>query len=435
MEADQVAPRAWLIVFLLFCFMLINFADKAVLGLSAVPIMRELGLDHTQFGLIGTSFFAFFSLSAVLVGFLVNRVATKWVLFAMVLSWALVQMPMALPVGLAALVANRVLLGLGEGPAYPVALHAIYKWFPNARRPSPTGIIAIGGAFGAGIAAPGIVYVIAHYSWRAAFAMLGLAGLVWCAAWLVVGKEGPLADEPDRTAAGVGRQPRVPYARLLTCRTFVGQAAVAFAAYWLVTLAVVWLPAYLTKGAGYTPSETGWIVTLPALANIILLPGVCAFSEWLKRCGVSSRTARGGLACAGLFIAGLLAFALPQVPGRALPIVCTALAFSCGTPIFSLGHVMVAEITPIRQRGSMLAIGNAVATMAGPLAPVLMGLIIDTGANAIAGFRVGFMLTGAAVALVAVLAVFLIDPEADRARFASFERRHDVLEAGPAVGD
>jgi MFS transporter, ACS family, D-galactonate transporter len=64
------------VVGLLFSFMLIDFADTAVLGLSAVPIMRELGLTHTQFGLVGTSFFVFFSLAAVFVGFTVNRVPT-----------------------------------------------------------------------------------------------------------------------------------------------------------------------------------------------------------------------------------------------------------------------------------------------------------------------------------------------------------------------
>ncbi len=145
--------------------------------------------------------------------------------------------------------------------------------------------------------------------------------------------------------------------------------------------------------------------------------------------------ARGGLACAGLLIAGLLAFALPQVSGAVLPIVCTALAFSFGTLIFSLGHVMVAEITPTRQRGSMLAIGNAVATLAGPLAPVVMGLIVDTGANAVEGFRTGFMMTGAVVAAVAVVAVLLIDPEADRARFAAADPAPELLGADAAVGD
>ncbi len=432
MDTDRVSPRGWLIVAMLFCFMLINFADKAVLGLSAVPIMRDLHLDHTEFGLVGTSFFVFFSLSTVLVGFLANRVPSKWILFAMALSWSLFQLPMMLPVGLAALVTNRMLLGLGEGPAYPVALHATYKWFPNLRRPLPTGIIALGGAVGTGIVAPVIVYVIIHYSWRTAFAMLGVAGLAWCAVWLFAGKEGPLTS--GAPGPGASTYARVPYARLLTSRTFVGQTMVGFAAYWLLTLAVVWLPAYLTKGAGYTPTEVGWIVTLPALAQIVLMPSGCVFSEWLKRRGLSSRLARGGLACAGLLIAGLLAFALPGVSGDVLPILCAALAFSCGTLIFSLGHVMVAEITPVAQRGSMLAIGNATATLAGPLAPVVMGLIVDTGFDAVAGFRTGFMLTGAAVAVVAVLAMILIDPESDRARFAEADVAPDLLGAG-AVAD
>jgi MFS transporter, ACS family, D-galactonate transporter len=433
MESDRIPRRGWVMVAMLFCFMLINFADKAVLGLSAVPIMRDLHLDHTQFGLIGTSFFAFFSISTVLVGFLVNRVSTKWALFVMALSWALFQLPMALPLGLAALVANRVLLGLGEGPAYPVALHATFKWIPNLRRPLPTSIIALGGAFGAGVAAPAIVYVIVHYSWRDAFAMLGLIGLAWCAVWLFAGKEGPLSSEP--VVAGASAYERVPYARLLSSRTFVGQALVGFAAYWLLTLAVIWLPAYLNKGVGYTATEVGWIVTLPALAQIVLMPSLCAFSERLKRRGVSSRVARGGMACVGLLISGLLAFALPQTSGAVLPVLCTAFAFSFGTLIFSLGHVMVAEFTPIRQRGSMLAINNAVATLAGPFAPVIMGLIVDTGANPVEGFRSGFMLTGVVVAAIAVLAIMLIDPESDRLRFAADHAGQDGLASHAAIGD
>jgi hypothetical protein len=40
--------RAWIVLGLLFLFMLINFADRAVLGLAAVPIMQELGPSHTS---------------------------------------------------------------------------------------------------------------------------------------------------------------------------------------------------------------------------------------------------------------------------------------------------------------------------------------------------------------------------------------------------
>lgn len=89
----EVRPEkgAWSIIALLFCFMLINFADKAIIGLAGVPIMTELNLTPRQFGLVGSSFFLLFSISAAVTGFVVDRVRSKWVLLAMGLTWALVQ--------------------------------------------------------------------------------------------------------------------------------------------------------------------------------------------------------------------------------------------------------------------------------------------------------------------------------------------------------
>ena len=414
--SQRTDRRAWIVTAMLFAFMLINFADKAVLGLAAAPIIDELKLTHTQFGQVGSSFFLFFSLSAVVMGFVVNRVATKWALAAMGLVWALIQLPMLMVVGLPMLLANRIILGAGEGPAYPVALHAAYKWFPNEKRPLPTSLIALGGAVGTGIVAPGITYVILNYSWHAAFALLGLFGMIWVLVWLVVGREGPLSADTANTAdAGTGR---LPYSRLLTCRTVIGSMIVGFCAYWLLTLAVVWLPSYLTKGAGYSPTATGWIVTLPAFAQILLAPAICALSQNLKTRGFSSRASRGILGSCCVLLSGILTFFLPLVPPGVLPIVFTAFAFSIGSVIFSLGHVMVAEVTPVVQRGAILGINNAVATLAGVFAPIVMGMMVDVGANANEGFRTGFMIAGALVTTGSLIGLLLIDPEADIARFS-----------------
>ena len=108
--------KAWLIVALLFCFMLINFADKAIIGLAGVPIMKELGLTPQQYGFVGSSFFFLFSISAVLMGFVANRVKTKWLLFGMSIVWAVMQFPMIGTVTLPILITCRVMLGAGEGP-------------------------------------------------------------------------------------------------------------------------------------------------------------------------------------------------------------------------------------------------------------------------------------------------------------------------------
>jgi MFS family permease len=87
--------------------------------------------------LLGSSFFFLFSISAIVVGFIVNRVDTRWVLLAMAVIWSVAQFPMVGTVSFTTLLICRIILGAGEGPAFRVAAHAIYKWFPDEKRTLP----------------------------------------------------------------------------------------------------------------------------------------------------------------------------------------------------------------------------------------------------------------------------------------------------------
>lgn len=208
MVAQPTPKGAWRITFLLFLFMVVNFADKIVVGLAGVPIMTDLKLEPDQFGLLGSSFFFLFSISAIVVGFIVNHVSTRWVLLVLATIWALAQFPMMGNIGLTTLLICRVILGAGEGPAFSVAAHAIYKWFPDEKRTMPTAILSQGSAFGVILAVPALNWVIVNHSWHAAFGALGVAGLIWAVAWLILGKEGPLTH----TAATAANEPgfRIP---------------------------------------------------------------------------------------------------------------------------------------------------------------------------------------------------------------------------------
>jgi MFS family permease len=415
MEALMRDRKAWIVVGMMFFFMLINFADKAVIGITAVNIMDELKLTNTEFGGLNSAFFALFSLSAVLVGFLVNHVKTKWVLAIAALIWALTQLPMIGTVSFSVLVMSRVVLGAGEGPAYPVALHAVYKWFENGRRTVPTSLVSIGAAVGTGVTAPAITWIMINYSWHAAFGALALVGFIWVAVWLLVGEEGPLS-EPVADAGGAGLQ-FVPYWRLLTCRSAVGVLIAGFCAYWALTLAVVWLPAYLNKAAGFDPKAVGWILTLPSLTQIVLSPSMGALSQWLLARGVSSRKARGLLGGACVAFAGIAMICLPLATSASLQILLVMAGFASGSVIYTLGPALIGEISPVGQRGAMLGMSNAFYTLAGFLAPVIMGKIVDVGANPKAGFGTGFEFAGLLILAGGLAAMLLIDPKADLARF------------------
>ncbi len=136
MNADQQFQpgKAWRIALLLALFILINFLDKIVFGLVAVPMMAELDLSPTEFGLMAGGFFWLFAVGGIAGGLLADRFPTKWIIAGMAASWALLQFPLALTSSIAVILIGRVLLGMAEGPAWPVAVHSLYKWFPNSKR-------------------------------------------------------------------------------------------------------------------------------------------------------------------------------------------------------------------------------------------------------------------------------------------------------------
>ena len=309
----QPTPKgAWKITFLLFLFMLVNFADKIVVGLAGVPIMTELKLEPEQFGLLGSSFFFLFSISAIVVGFIVNRVDTRWVLLVLALIWALAQFPMVGTVSFTTLLICRIILGAGEGPAFSVATHAIYKWFPDEKRTLPTAILSQGSAFGVILAVPALNWIIVNHCWHYAFGALGVVGLMWTVAWFALGKEGPLVQ----TAAMAAAEPRIPYFQLLTSRTFVGCCAATFGAYWALSLGLTWFTPFIVKGLGFSQKDAGLISMLPWMfgATIVILTGW--ISQVMMARGFTTREARGVLGSVPLVVGGLIVADAAHVDAR-----------------------------------------------------------------------------------------------------------------------
>src|ERR1700757_783546 len=377
MTAQPSPKGAWKITFLLFLFMLVNFADKIVVGLAGVPIMTELKLQPEQFGFLGSSFFFLFSIAAIVVGFIVNRVATRWVLLVLALIWALAQFPMVGTVGLTMLMICRIILGAGEGPAPSVATHAIYKWFPDEKRTLPTAILSQGSAFGVIVAVPALNWLIVNYSWHYAFGALGVVGLFWVVAWLILGREGPLVPS---AVAGSAQETKIPYFQLLTSRTFIGCVAATFGAYWALSLGLTWFTPFIVQGLGFSPKDAGAISVLPWVfgACIVILTGWV--SQVMLARGYTTRGARGVLGSAPLVLGGAILAILPHVHGAGWQIAILLVGTGLSGSIYVVCAPMIGEFTPVSQRGAVIAIYGAIYTLAGIMAPSVMGSVIQRAA-------------------------------------------------------
>ncbi|HEY2611598.1 MAG TPA: MFS transporter [Reyranella sp.] len=409
---------AWGMTALIFLFMLINFADKVVVGLAAQPIMADLNLKPEQFGLIGSSFFFLFALSAVIVGFITNRVQTRHTLLVMAIVWSLVQFPMLGTVSLEVLIACRIILGAGEGPASPVATHAIYKWFPDSHRGMPTAIIAQGSALGVIIAVPALNWIIVNYSWHWAFGALGITGLLWTALWLVFGREGTLVDPPV-TAGAHGGGEHVPYRYLLTCPSIVAGCCAGFASYWGLALGLTWFTSYLVGGLGYSQQLGGNLSILPWILGMFVVLGGGAISQRLKKAGVSSRLSRGAFASATVILGGCILPFVGSMPTPELKLVMVVVGGAIGSTIYVVLPMIVSELTPQPQRAAMLAITTSVVTLAGVLAPLVMGAMVQNAATPMAGYERGYVVLGGLLIVGGLIGLFFIRPEHDRKRLAA----------------
>ena len=411
--STQPTPKgAWRIAFLLFLFMLMNFADKIVVGLAGVPIMTDLKLQPEQFGLLGSSFFFLFSISAVAVGFIANRVATRWVLLALALIWALAQFPMIGDVGFATLLICRVILGAGEGPAGAVAVHAIYKWFPDERRTLPTAILSQGSAFGIILAVPALNWLIVHYNWHYAFAALGVVGLFWCVVWLILGGEGPLVP----TSVATAQEVPVPYSRLLTSRTFIGCCVATFGAYWALSLGLTWFTPFLVQWLGLSQQDAGLISILPWIFGsvVVLLTGW--ISQVLMARGFSTRIARGVLGAAPLIVGGIITGLVPYAEGAKLQIALLVMGSGLCGSIYVVCAPMISEFTPVSQRGAVISIYGAIYTLAGILAPLVTGSLIQRASSIAEGYMTGFTINAVILIVSGLSGLLLLWPNTERER-------------------
>jgi MFS family permease len=329
--------------------------------------------------------------------------------------WSLAQFPMLGSISFTTLVICRVILGAGEGPAFSVAAHAIYKWFPDEKRTLPTAILSQGSAFGVVLAVPALNWIIVNHSWHYAFGALGIVGLMWAAAWLVWGKEGPLTQ----TAAMAAAEPRIPYFQLLTSRTFIGCCAATFGAYWALSLGLTWFTSFIITGLGFSQQQAGWISILPWVfgAEIVLLTGWV--SQVMLTRGFTTRGARGVLGSFPLIVGGLILAALPHIHGAGLQIALLVVGSGLCGSIYVVCPPMLGEFTPVSQRGAVIAIYGAIYTLAGIIAPSVMGGVIQHSGGLLEGYLTGFTINAVVMIVAGLAGLLLLWPNTERARLTA----------------
>lgn len=418
----------WLITIALLVLMMISWADKAILGIVAVPLMRDLHITPQQFGLLGSAVFMLFGIAQFIAAPIANRVKSKWILLVLCLIWSVAQVPIFVFASLPALWASRLILGAGEGPLAPVTMHAVYKWFPAKRSATPAAVASAGVTLGVVAFAPVLAWINAEFGWKATFLFLAVIGVVWSLVWLFIGKEGPYTsakaersiegqlDESLDSALVQASDTPVRYLRSFMTPSWILAVLCSFLGYWTFTVATTWLPAFYEKSMGMSTQQAGSLIALPAIWGFFATIGLSWLTEFLVNRGSSTRKARGVVLGAAATVSGSLVVLGTLSQNDVLSVLCFMVGFGTAPALFAVTYLVAAEMTTVQQRGAVLQITNAFLTAGGLVAPMFVGFMVGSAATPSGGYLSAFAFTGGALALVGVLSMLFINQQRDRAK-------------------
>ncbi|MEO9634342.1 MAG: MFS transporter [Parasphingorhabdus sp.] len=163
----------------LFIVMMLNFLDRQVISIVAEPIKRDLGLSDTQLGLMtGLSFAIFYTTLAIPLAALADRWNRSRIIAISIAIWSLMTVLCGMAGNFMQLFLARVGVGIGEAGSGPASHSLIADLFPPERRAGALGIMGAAVPVGAFLAYAGGGYITEMFSWRAAFLLAGLPGLI-----------------------------------------------------------------------------------------------------------------------------------------------------------------------------------------------------------------------------------------------------------------
>jgi ACS family D-galactonate transporter-like MFS transporter len=411
----RVAPRRprgnvrWVVVLLLFLGTTIVYVDRANLSAAIPQIQKEFALSSTQVGLVLSGFFWTYAVFQLVSGWFVDKVGVRVAYTGAALLWSLFTAMTALGRGFASLFGLRLLLGIGESPAYPCNAKAVREWVPKQERGLATGVFDSGSRVGTALALPIVVVLIALAGWRGSFGLTGLLGVVWAAVWWFFYRrpqEHRLVSAEERAHIEAGQETvqddaatraRVRWIDLLRYRAVwgmvLGNFCIAFVIYWFVT----WFPSYLVQGRGFDLPSLGLFGAIPALVAVPTgwLGGIAA--DALVRRGWDVTRARKTLIVGGLLLSTCIVLSLFTGSGA---VAITLLSISYGALTFANASVWLlpGELAPSSDHVASLAgIMNFAGSAAGVSTSIITGALLDlTGGSFVAPLLTagGFLLLG-----------------------------------------
>jgi ACS family hexuronate transporter-like MFS transporter len=408
----KIGRYRWTVCALLFFATTINYVDRAVLGLLAPTLEKEIGWSEIEYGYIVVAFQAAYALGLIFFGRLIDRYGTKIGYSISIVVWSIAAMAHALATSAFGFGAARFALGIGESGNFPASIKAVAEWFPKKQRALATGIFNSGANIGAVVAPAVVPWITITYGWPAAFVATGALGFLWLIAWALMYERPEIhtrvskselafiqSDEVEPPAA------KVPWVTLMKYRqtwSFIIGKFLTDPIWWFY---LYWLPKFLNKTYGLTITDLG----LPLIVIYMMTSIGSIGGGWLsgalmsKGWSVNAGRKVTMLICAALVVPIVIA---SQVSDLWVTVLLIGLAAAAHQGWSANLFTTVSDMFPKRAVGSVVGYGGMAGAVGGMILSATAGYVLE-----LTGSYLSLFILAGSIYLFSLLVIHLLVPK------------------------
>ena len=378
----------------LLCFFstFICYIDRVNISVAIIPMAEQFGWTDTQRGLVLSSFFVGYLVTQVAGGSLAAKFGGKAVLGFGVLWWSLFTLltPLSAAASFPVLIAARILMGLGEGVAFPATYHLLGRWVPLKERTRAAAFNLSGIPLGTLFAVTSTPFIALAFGWPMIFYLFGAAGFVWFLFWWPLAADRPAkpldpdlkGQETKRLATPGGRPNGVPWRRILGKKPVWAIIVAHFCNNWGLYVLLAWLPSYFSSQLNVNLRGVWIYISLPWISNFLAGNAAGWLADRMIASGRSVTFVRKSMQVVGSAGPALALIALGAAEDALTAVALLSLALGLAAFSFAGFASNHLDISP-RHAGAIFGISNTAGTIPGIIGVALTGILVDqTGSYA-----------------------------------------------------
>ena len=407
-------PYRTIIGLLLFLAGILNYLDRAALGVVAPLLQKDLTLSPSVLGVIFSTFFIGYSLFAFVGGQLADRYGPRRVYIWAAAGWSVLSALTGLATGFVTLFIVRFLFGFAEGPMNSTTNRTITNWFTREETSRTVGFTFSGQTVGSAVCAPLVGFLAYQYGWRWAFFVTGGLGVIWVIAWAALATDLPSqnkrvgAAELEQVRASRAASAIPPSEQLPNLRAYLMQPSTLalglgmFAVNYVLYIFISWLPSYLTNALHMDIKQMAIVAAIPWLFGFVGYVGGGIIADYAYRRMPDRLAARKLTTIAPLALAAVALIGVNFAESRFAAVALIAVSVMLLTSSVQSCWATIHELVPEGRVGSVSGFIHLLSNLSGIIGPTATGLAVQY----LGGYSSAFVIA-AVISLAGVVAMTL----------------------------